>query len=206
MVDLYYKAYNDEISDNTIASLSDNKDNGSSWFFLRNPFKKRPKANPTLREAIAEKIQENPEQVLMKQDIDSLPYVTANCCNPLPGDDIVGLIREGAIEVHRTSCKKAIDEMSKYGNHIIKAKWRENEKITFLAGIKIRGIDRKGLLQEMARVIAEVWNVNIRSLAMESSEGTFEGTMMVYISNTENLTHLMDNISKIEGIESVTRI
>lgn len=206
LVDLYYKAYNDEISDNTIASLSDNKDNGSSWFFLRNPFKKRPKANPTLREAIAEKIQENPEQVLMKQNIDSLPYVTANCCNPLPGDDIVGLIREGAIEVHRTSCKKAIDEMSKYGNHIIKAKWRENEKITFLAGIKIRGIDRKGLLQEMARVIAEVWNVNIRSLAMESSEGTFEGTMMVYISNTENLTHLMDNISKIEGIESVTRI
>ena len=121
-------------------------------------------------------------------------------------DDIVGLIREGAIEVHRTSCKHAVDEMSKYGNRIVKAKWRENEKITFLAGIRIKGIDRKGLLQDMARVISEVWNINMRSLAMESSEGTFEGTMMVYISDADNLSHLMENIAKIEGIETVTRI
>ncbi|MBQ7984951.1 MAG: hypothetical protein IJ250_04855, partial [Bacteroidales bacterium] len=62
------------------------------------------------------------------------------------------------------------------------------------------------LLQEMARVISEVWNINIRSLAMESSEGTFEGNMMVYISDAANLQHLMDNISKIEGIETVARI
>lgn len=142
----------------------------------------------------------------MNQDIDSLPYVTAKCCNPLPGDDIVGLIRDGSIEVHRTSCKCAVDEMSKFGHHIIKAKWRENEKITFLAGIKIRGIDRKGLLQEMSRVISEVWNLNMRSLAMESSEGIFEGTMMVYISNTDSLIHLMENIKKIDGIESVKRM
>ena len=205
-VDLYYKAFYDEITDNTVKSCFETKNENSSWIFLRNPFKKRNKEELTLREQIAEQIKENPEEILMKQDVDKLPYRTASCCNPLPGDDIVGLIREGAIEVHRTSCKKAVDEMSKYGHHIVKAKWRENEKISFLAGIRIKGIDRKGLLQEMARVISEVWNINIRSLAMESSEGTFEGTMMVYISDAANLAHLMENISKIEGIESVTRI
>lgn len=205
-VELYYRAFYDEITDNEIKSSFSKENENSSWIFLRNPFKKKTKTELTLREQIAEQIQKNPEDLLMKQDIDKLPYRTAPCCNPLPGDDIVGLIREGAIEVHRTSCKIAVDEMSKYGHHIVKAKWRENENISFLAGIKIRGIDRKGLLQEMARVISEVWNINIRSLAMESSEGTFEGTMMVYISNADNLSHLMDNISKIEGIESVKRL
>ncbi len=143
---------------------------------------------------------------LMKKDAEKLPYKTASCCNPIPGDDIVGLIRDNCIEVHRTNCKHAIDEMSKYGNRIIKAKWRENEKITFLAGIKLVGIDRKGLLQEITSVISEVWNINIRGLVMESSEGIFEGSLMVYISDAENLNKLIDNIKAIDGIEKVVRI
>jgi GTP pyrophosphokinase len=100
----------------------------------------------------------------------------------------------------------AVDEMSKYGNHIIKAKWRENEKITFLAGIKIIGIDRKGLLQEITRVISEVWNINMRGLVMESSDGVFEGSLMVYISDADNLNRLIGNIKAIDGIEKVFRI
>ncbi len=96
--------------------------------------------------------------------------------------------------------------MSKFGHRIIKAKWRENEKITFLAGIKMKGIDRRGLLQELTGVISDGWNINIRGLAMESSEGLFEGTMMVYIYDTEQLNRLIKNIENIEGIESVRRI
>ncbi len=205
-LELYYKSFYDEITDNTIKICFTKENENSSWIFLRNPFRKRSHKELTLREQIKEQIQQNPEEILMKQDVDKLPYLSAVCCNPLPGDDVVGLIRDGAIEVHRTSCRKAVEEMSKYGHHIVKAKWRENEKISFLAGIRIKGIDRKGLLQDMARVISEVWNINMRSLAMESSEGTFEGTMMVYISDANNLLHLMENISKIEGIESVNRI
>ncbi|MBQ9255140.1 MAG: bifunctional (p)ppGpp synthetase/guanosine-3',5'-bis(diphosphate) 3'-pyrophosphohydrolase [Bacteroidales bacterium] len=207
LTDLYYKVFNDEIDNYLVQSCFSKDEKNSSWIFLKNPLKtNKDSKNNTLSEQIREQIQENPEKLLMNQDIESLPYVTAKCCNPLPGDDIVGLIREGSIEVHRTSCKKAVDEMSKHGNHIIKAKWRENEKITFLAGIKIQGIDRKGLLQELARVISEIWNLNMRSLAMESSEGVFEGTMMVYISNADSLNSLMDNIRKIDGIESVKRM
>ena len=206
-VEFFFKIYNNETKKEKIISCFYNNEKASSWIFLRNPFKaSKDTKNLTLSEQIREQIQENPEKLLMNQDIESLPYVTAKCCNPLPGDDIVGLIREGSIEVHRTSCKKAVDEMSKYGHHIIKAKWRENENISFLAGIRIRGIDRKGLLQELARVISEIWNLNMRSLAMESSEGVFEGTMMVYISNADSLKHLMENIKKIDGIESVVRM
>jgi guanosine-3',5'-bis(diphosphate) 3'-pyrophosphohydrolase len=208
LTDLFYKVCNTDITENEIRACFDKEEKTSTWMFIKHPFsaKKRKKKNLSLREQITEQIHDNPEQILMNQNMDKLPYVTAKCCNPLPGDDIVGLIREGAIEVHRTSCKNAVDEMSKYGHRIIKAKWRENEKITFLAGIKMKGIDRKGLLQDLTGVISEGWKINIRGLVMESSEGTFEGTMMVYISDTEHLNRLMDNIRKIEGIESVTRI
>ena len=124
----------------------------------------------------------------------------------MPGDYIVGLIQEDCIEVHRSNCRQAIDEMSKYGNRIIKAKWRENEKITFLAGIKIVGIDRKGLLQDITRVISEVWNINIRGLAMESSEGIVQGRLMVYISDADNLNKLIEKLEAIDGVEKVLRI
>ncbi|MFV0501828.1 MAG: ACT domain-containing protein, partial [Bacteroidales bacterium] len=91
-------------------------------------------------------------------------------------------------------------------HRIIKAKWRENEKITFLAGIKIKGFDRKGLLQELTGVISEGWNINIRALAMESSEGLFEGTIMVYIYDVDQLNKLIKTIESIDGIETVKRI
>ena len=208
LTDFFFLVYNDTIGEQKVRQCFAKPEKNSTWLLLRNPFtpRKKQKSEKTHKEEITEQVKNNPEMVLMKKDAEKLPYKTASCCNPIPGDDIVGLIRDNCIEVHRTNCKHAIDEMSKYGNRIIKAKWRENEKITFLAGIKLVGIDRKGLLQEITSVISEVWNINIRGLVMESSEGIFEGSLMVYISDAENLNKLIDNIKAIDGIEKVVRI
>ncbi|MGM9820805.1 MAG: RelA/SpoT family protein [Candidatus Onthomorpha sp.] len=208
LTDFFFFVYNGSIGEQKVRQCFAKPEKNSTWMLLRNPFtpRKKQKSEKTLKEEISEQVKNNPEMVLMKKDAEKLPYKTASCCNPIPGDDIVGLIRDNCIEVHRTNCKHAIDEMSKYGNRIIKAKWRENEKITFLAGIKLVGIDRKGLLQEITSVISEVWNINIRGLVMESSEGVFEGSLMVYISDAENLNKLIDNIKAIDGIEKVVRI
>ena len=208
LTDFFFLVYNDTIGEQKVRQCFAKPEKNSTWLLLRNPFtpRKKQKSEKTLKEEITEQVKNNPEMVLMKKDAEKLPYKTASCCNPIPGDDIVGLIRDNCIEVHRTNCKHAIDEMSKYGNRIIKAKWRENEKITFLAGIKLVGIDRKGLLQEITSVISEVWNINIRGLVMESSEGIFEGSLMVYISDAETLNKLIDNINAIDGIEKVVRI
>ena len=208
LTDFFFLVYNDTIGEQKVRQCFAKPEKNSTWLLLRNPFtpRKKQKSEKTLKEEITEQVKNNPEMVLMKKDAEKLPYKTASCCNPIPGDDIVGLIRDNCIEVHRTNCKHAIDEMSKYGNRIIKAKWRENEKITFLAGIKLVGIDRKGLLQEITSVISEVWNINITGLVMESSEGIFEGSLMVYISDAENLNKLIDNIKAIDGIEKVVRI
>ncbi len=208
LTDFFFFVYNNTIGEQKVRQCFAKPEKNSTWMLLRNPFtpRKKQKSEKTLKEEISEQVKNNPEMVLMKKDAEKLPYKTASCCNPIPGDDIVGLIRDNCIEVHRTNCKHAIDEMSKYGNRIIKAKWRENEKITFLAGIKLVGIDRKGLLQEITSVISEVWNINIRGLVMESSEGVFEGSLMVYISDAENLNKLIDNIKAIDGIEKVVRV
>ncbi|MDD2488896.1 MAG: RelA/SpoT family protein [Bacteroidales bacterium] len=210
LIDFYYKISKGQITEDDIRQCFDKKKSkNSTWMFLRNPFaakRYRDGEKMNLKEEINKQIENNPEQVVIQKTMENLKYITATCCRPVPGDDIVGLIRENAIEVHRTTCTKAIDEMSKYGHRIIKAKWRENEKITFLAGIKIKGIDRKGLLQELTGVISEGWNINIRGLAMESSEGLFEGTMMVYIYDAEQLNKLIKNIEGIDGIQSVRRI
>jgi len=210
LIDFYYKISKGQITEDDIRQCFDKKKSkNSTWMFLRNPFaakRDRDGEKMNLKEEINKQIENNPEQVVIQKTMENLKYITATCCRPVPGDDIVGLIRENAIEVHRTTCTKAIDEMSKYGHRIIKAKWRENEKITFLAGIKIKGIDRKGLLQELTGVISEGWNINIRGLAMESSEGLFEGTMMVYIYDAEQLNKLIKNIEGIDGIQSVRRI
>ncbi len=208
LTDLFYFVYTERIGEQEIRRCFEKPEKDSTWIFLKNPFgsKKKRKQIKGLREEISEQMSTNPSLVLMNKNADNLPYETAHCCNPLPGDDIVGLISEDRIEVHRTNCLHAIDEMSKYGNRIIKAKWRENERISFLAGIRIMGIDRKGLLQEMTNVISADLDINIRSLVMESSEGVFEGSMMVYISDVEKLNTLINNIKVIDGIEKVLRI
>ena len=148
LIDFYYKISKGQITEDDIRQCFDKKKSkNSTWMFLRNPFaakRYRDGEKMNLKEEINKQIENNPEQVVIQKTMENLKYITATCCRPVPGDDIVGLIRENAIEVHRTTCTKAIDEMSKYGHRIIKAKWRENEKITFLAGIKIKGIDRKG--------------------------------------------------------------
>jgi len=209
-IDLYYKVAKNEISIEEIRLCFDKrKAKNSTWMFIKNPFLIRRDRNEdklTLKDEIKSQIENNPEQVVIRQNMENLKYVTASCCRPVPGDDIIGLIRENSIEVHRTSCIKAVDEMSKFGHRIIKAKWRENEKITFLAGIKVKGIDRRGLLQELTGVVSEGWNINIRGLAVESSEGLFEGTIMVYIYDAEQLNKLIKNIESIDGIQSVRRI
>ena len=88
----------------------------------------------------------------------------------------------------------------------MKAKWRKGEAVSFLAGIQIVAIDRKGLLQDLTRVISEEMDLNIRGITLETSQGIVNGIIMMYINDTESLNGLMKKIQKLEGIESVRRI
>lgn len=146
------------------------------------------------------------DQLLIGEDMDVVDYILAKCCNPIPGDDVFGFvtINEG-IKIHRTSCPNALELLSNHGNRVIKARWTSQKEIAFLAGLRIIGTDRVGLINDVTKVISNELKVNMRSITVDSDAGIFEGTIKLFVNSTQHLDHLMKNLSKVEGIMKVSR-
>ncbi len=96
--------------------------------------------------------------------------------------------------------------MSKHGYRIVKAKWTGQKEIAFLAGVKITGADEVGVVNNLTRVISNELKVNMRSISIDSNEGLFEGTIMLFVHDTEHLKKLMLKLGQVNGILSVSRI
>jgi GTP diphosphokinase / guanosine-3',5'-bis(diphosphate) 3'-diphosphatase len=146
------------------------------------------------------------DQLLIGEDMDVVDYILAKCCNPIPGDDVFGFvtINEG-IKIHRTSCPNALELLSNHGNRVIKARWTSQQQIAFLAGLRIVGTDRVGLINDVTKVISNELKVNMRSITVDSDSGLFEGTIKLYVHSTSHLEKMVANLSKVEGIIKVTR-
>jgi len=97
-------------------------------------------------------------------------------------------------------------EMANHENHTIRAKWRPGEQISLLSGIALTAIDRKGLLQEITRLISDELDLNMRAITLEASEGVGRGIIMLYVNSVDNLNRLIDKLKAIDGIEDVHRI
>ncbi|MEJ5054642.1 RelA/SpoT family protein [Sphingobacterium sp. MYb382] len=147
------------------------------------------------------------DTILIGDDLQEIDYTLAPCCNPIPGDDIFGFLTvNDGIKIHRTSCPNASKLMANYGYRILKAKWTSQQAdAAFLTGLRIIGIDDVGLVNKITNVISQDFHINIRSLAITSNEGIFEGDIMVFVNNTGQLENLMKNLKEISGITSVTR-
>ena len=172
----------------------------------------RKKITPHLQDKeidkiIDEQLDKKPEIFLLDEISDVIRYVIADCCNPIPGDQVMGFqVTNDIIEVHQTQCPGAIEQMSKFGNRIIKAKWRKESNVAFLTGIRITGFDKKGMIKEIIDLVCSQMDLNIRSFDIASKSNTFTGKLMIYIQNVKALNELLDNLSKIDQIEKVERI
>ena len=161
----------------------------------------------SLDELIDEQLTATPTAFLLDNDYEQIKYVIADCCNPIPGDQVVGFqVANDRIVIHQTSCPNAIEQMSKFGNRIIKTKWRKGQNIAFLSGIKITGFDRKGMIKEIIDIVSSQMDLNIRSLKIESKNNVFTGTMMLYIQSVRALTDLIEQLKAIDHVEKVERI
>ncbi|MBR1784134.1 MAG: bifunctional (p)ppGpp synthetase/guanosine-3',5'-bis(diphosphate) 3'-pyrophosphohydrolase [Bacteroidales bacterium] len=143
---------------------------------------------------------------LLDKKYEHLPTEVASCCRPVQGDQVVGIVQEGRVMVHRTGCRVARDEMANHENHTIRAKWRPGEQLSLLAGIALTAIDNKGLLQEITKRISEELDMNMRALTLEASEGVARGIIMLYVNGVESINRLIDKLKSIDGIEDVHRI
>jgi GTP pyrophosphokinase len=147
------------------------------------------------------------DHLVIGDDMQKLDYQLSACCNPIPGDDVFGFITvsEG-IKIHRVNCPNAVQLLSNYAYRVVKAKWNSQHLIAFLAGIKIKGTDELGLVNNITKVISTQYNVNMRSITFDTDGGIFEGTIMVYVHSTEHLTQLINKLKKVNGVNSVTRV
>ena len=147
------------------------------------------------------------DMLVLGENMQKIDYKLSPCCTPIPGDDVFGFITVGeGIKIHRVNCPNAIQLMSNYAYRIVKAKWTSQELISFLAGIKITGIDEVGIVNNITKIISNELNVNMRSISFDSNDGTFEGTVMAFVHDTTHLTALIKKLSKVNGVLQVTRI
>jgi GTP diphosphokinase / guanosine-3',5'-bis(diphosphate) 3'-diphosphatase len=146
-----------------------------------------------------------PDMLVIGQTTDHIRYTIATCCNPIPGDDVFGFETDQGIVIHRTSCPKATTLMSSFGNRIVRAKWTEQLELAFLAGIRIKGSDRVGLVNDVTKIISNSLKVNMRSITIDSDDGMFEGQIMVFVNDTAHLEKLIQRLSRVRGVLSVER-
>ncbi len=158
--------------------------------------------------AVRRKLSHNPKTVLLGENVHEIKQTIATCCNPVAGDPVIAFsMSDNEIVVHRVNCSEAIQLSARYGDRIVKAKWRaDEENAEFLAGISIKGFDNKGLVSNITGVIYKDFEVNCRSVQFETSEGLFEGTIMLYIQNVGHLNKLIERLKLIPGVEKVERI
>ena len=170
-----------------------------------------PKIIKTLIEEKSELPQKNhnkkdTELIIFGESSDKIMYTLANCCKPIPGDDVFGFITQGeGLKIHRTNCPNAARLLSHYGHRVVKTKWVKNKEISFLTGIKIVGLDDVGVINKITNLISGTLKININALTIEAKEGLFEGNVKVYVHDKDELEDLVKNLKDLPGIESVER-
>ncbi len=210
-VNFYYQIAIKEIKTSDLKNFLIRSGKRSWLSYLMNPFSRGHRqgksGTPTLNRIIQNKLREKPEALLLTHNTSDIIYNLGECCNPIPGDDVIGFVTtDKGITIHRTSCTEAVRLMSTFGNHIVKTKWANQEAIAFLTGIKILGVDQLGLINDITKVISEELNINIRSLNINTYDGLSEGTAMLYVSDTQHLNDLISKLNKLQGVEKVYRI
>ena len=169
------------------------------------------KDNKDTKEQSEEKVPQekiNTKQILkLTEETIQKNYIMADCCHPIPGDDVLGYIDEqNRIIIHKRQCPVAARLKSSYGNRIIATEWDTHKELSFLVTIYLKGIDSMGLLNEVTQVISRQLNVNIRKLTIETTDGIFEGKIQLYVHDVDDVRSICDNLKQIQNIKQVTRI
>lgn len=181
----------------------------SNWKkYLTFSFGNTNKEKPEEKEQPQEKEKINPKQILkLTEESLQKKYIMAECCHPIPGDDVLGYVDENdRIIIHKRQCPVAAKLKSSYGNRILATEWDTHKELSFLVYIYIKGIDSMGLLNEVTQVISRQLNVNIRKLTIETNDGIFEGKIQLWVHDVEDVKTICNNLKKIQNIKQVNRV
>lgn len=171
---------------------------------LEPPKPVKPPVEPKTEQSSISK--KDAELIIFGESSDKIVYTLANCCKPIPGDDVFGFVTTGkGLTIHRTNCPNATKLLSSYGHRVVKTKWAKNKEISFLTGLKIVGLDDVGVIHKITNLISGEMKINIAAMTIEAREGLFHGNIRVYVHDKEELEDLVIRLKKLPGIETVDR-
>ena len=143
--------------------------------------------------------------IISEDNIDT--FIFPNCCHPIPGDDTLGYIdNKNQIEIHKRACPVASKLKSSFGNRILDAKWDMHKQLYFNATIEIQGIDRKGMLQDVAEIISGKLNINIQKITISSDQGIFDGVIEVKVHDRDEVRIIIENLKNIKDLQEIQQI
>ena len=164
---------------------------------------------PQKKEEEGDESGETTAETTPKEAGDEPVFEIAACCKPIPGDKVVGY-RDPATDkiiVHKATCDELNRLAAQYGRNIVKEeiKWSQHKAMSYLVTTELRGIDRQGLLLDLAKVVSDDFNINIREVNIHSHDGIFEGNVSLYVKDAESLNAVMDKLREIKGIDTIKR-
>ena len=134
-------------------------------------------------------------------------YKFASCCHPIPGDDALGYINnKNQIEIHKRDCPVAAKLKTSFGNRIIDIKWDMHKKLYFDASIRLGGIDRVGMLNEITQIISSQMNVNIHKISITCEDGVFEGNIQLHVHDREDMKTIINNLKSVADLKEISEI
>ena len=172
------------------------------------PFVGRKKKEETPKQElfiVPEKFNKKKPIYISEENINQ--YKFPGRCHPIPGDDSLGYINnKNQIEIHKRACPVAAKLKTSYGNRIIDIKWDMHKILYFEASIRISGIDRVGMLNEITQVISSQMNVNIHKVTITCEDGIFDGSIELRVHDRENVQSIVDNLKKIPDLKEISQI
>jgi GTP pyrophosphokinase len=143
---------------------------------------------------------------ILNEDQKNENYTLALCCNPIPGDDVVGFVSDNnKIIIHNKSCPEAIRLMSSHGDDIVEASWTKSKVLSYLIHLYIRGFDQQGIAHKITNLISNEYQINMRSINLDAHDGIFEGNLYLYVHNTNMLDTVISKLLNIKGVDTVSR-
>ena len=199
--DLYYRIGIGSVDNKKLKDFAFDYNNA-----LLNFFKRRVKKKKIIIDKGDDKITEKFDKLVFGKEKEALAHSFGNCCNPIPGDSVFGFITvNDGIKVHHKECPNSIALQSNFAYRVISARWVDSSSEEYNAILKLTGIDKKGLVNEVSRMISNNMNVNINKINFETEDSFFTGEIHVSVPNKNILNKLVQNLSRVNGIDKIIR-
>lgn len=170
------------------------------------PFLKPSEIGKTNDENILSPV-DHKKPFVVNEEINQQNYSIAKCCNPIPGDEVVGyLASPNMVVIHKKNCEQAIKIMANFGDKIVTVNWTTKKVLSYLVRISITGIDNIGIVHNITDLLSNELEINIRTIYFDANDGIFEGFIDLYVHDTYDLSELIKKIKKVKGVQAAKRV